>query len=76
LFPEPLEKPGKSFEQAKNNANITNVISSDQIGRFPDANIGDALKRVPGITIQNDQVKPETYHQRSCSQSELCYPEW
>jgi TonB-dependent receptor len=31
------------------------VISSDQIGRFPDANIGDALKRVPGITIQNDQ---------------------
>ena len=35
--------------------NITNIVASDQIGRFPDANIGDALKRVPGITIQQDQ---------------------
>jgi len=25
------------------------------MGRFPDANIGDAIKRVPGITMQNDQ---------------------
>lgn len=44
-----------ALNQQKNNANITNVISSDQVGRFPDANIGDALKRVPGITMQNDQ---------------------
>lgn len=35
--------------------NITNVIAADQIGRFPDANIGDALKRVPGINVQYDQ---------------------
>src|SRR5690606_24938259 len=26
-----------------------------QIGRFPDANIGDALKRIPGISVQVDQ---------------------
>ncbi len=45
----------KAFNQQKTNRNITNVISSDQVGRFPDANIGDALKRVPGITMQNDQ---------------------
>lgn len=45
----------KAFNQQKTNKNITNVISSDQVGRFPDANIGDALKRVPGITMQNDQ---------------------
>lgn len=44
-----------ALNQQKNNPNITNVISSDQVGRFPDANIGDALKRVPGITMQNDQ---------------------
>jgi hypothetical protein len=36
------------LNKQKNNSNITNVISADQIGRFPDANIGDALKRVPG----------------------------
>ncbi|HRW74713.1 MAG: carboxypeptidase-like regulatory domain-containing protein [Lewinellaceae bacterium] len=37
------------------NDNITNVIASDQIGRFPDANIGDAMKRIPGINVQYDQ---------------------
>ncbi|MEL6653727.1 MAG: TonB-dependent receptor plug domain-containing protein [Bacteroidota bacterium] len=36
-------------------ANITNIIAADQIGRFPDANIGDALKRVPGVNVQYDQ---------------------
>ena len=50
-----LKGQAKALNQQKNNANITNVVSSDQIGRFPDANIGDALKRVPGITMQNDQ---------------------
>jgi len=35
--------------------NITNIIAADQIGRFPDQNIGDALKRVPGISVQYDQ---------------------
>lgn len=45
----------KAINKQKTNQNITNVISSDQVGRFPDANIGDALKRVPGITMQNDQ---------------------
>ncbi|WP_292010641.1 TonB-dependent receptor [Chryseobacterium sp.] len=45
----------RALNKQKNNVNITNVISSDQVGRFPDANIGDALKRVPGIAVQNDQ---------------------
>jgi TonB-dependent receptor len=34
---------------------ITNVVAADQIGRFPDANIGDAIKRIPGITVIQDQ---------------------
>lgn len=45
----------KALNQQKNGGNITNIVSADQVGRFPDANIGDALKRVPGITMQNDQ---------------------
>ncbi len=45
----------KALNQQKNNDNITNVVSADQVGRFPDANIGDAMKRIPGITMQNDQ---------------------
>lgn len=50
-----LRGQAKALNQQRNNPNITNIISSDQVGRFPDANIGDALKRVPGITMQNDQ---------------------
>lgn len=50
-----LSGQAKALNKQKNNQNITNVISSDQVGRFPDANIGDALKRVSGITMQNDQ---------------------
>lgn len=45
----------KAINKQKTNINITNVISTDQIGKFPDANIGDAIKRVPGITMQVDQ---------------------
>ncbi|MFN3666380.1 MAG: TonB-dependent receptor [Sediminibacterium sp.] len=50
-----LKGQSKALNQQKNSDNITNIISADQIGRFPDANIGDAIKRVPGVTMQNDQ---------------------
>ncbi len=50
-----LKGQAKALNRQKTNSNITNVIAADQIGRFPDANVGDALKRVPGITMQNDQ---------------------
>ncbi|MGB2128897.1 MAG: TonB-dependent receptor [Flavicella sp.] len=45
----------KALNKQKSNLNITNVISTDQLGKFPDANIGDAIKRVAGITMQVDQ---------------------
>ncbi len=50
-----LRGQARALNQQKSNPNISNIISSDQVGRFPDANIGDALKRVPGVTMQNDQ---------------------
>lgn len=50
-----LKGQARALNQQKTNANITNIVAADQIGRFPDANIGDALKRIPGITMQNDQ---------------------
>ena len=50
-----LKGQAKAINQQRTNDNITNVIAADQIGRFPDANMGDALKRVPGITMQGDQ---------------------
>ncbi len=50
-----LRGQAKALNQQKNNINVTNIVAADQIGRFPDANIGDAMKRIPGITMQNDQ---------------------
>ncbi len=45
----------KAINKQKGNVNITHVVSADQIGKFPDSNIGDALKRISGINVQYDQ---------------------
>lgn len=45
----------RAVNTQKNNLNLTNVVSADQVGKFPDSNIGDALKRIPGINVQYDQ---------------------
>lgn len=50
-----LKGQAKALNQQRNSGNVTNIVAADQIGRFPDANIGDAMKRIPGITMQNDQ---------------------
>lgn len=50
-----LKGQARALNQQKNSERVTNIISADQMGRFPDGNIGDAIKRVPGITMQNDQ---------------------
>lgn len=44
-----------ALAQQQNAPNVTNIVAADQIGRFPDANIGDALKRIPGFTVALDQ---------------------
>ncbi len=50
-----LSGQSRALNTQKNKQNITNIVSTDQIGKFPDANIGDAVKRIPGITMQVDQ---------------------
>lgn len=45
----------KSINTQKNAMNITSIVSNEELSRFPDANIGDALKRIPGINVQYDQ---------------------
>ncbi|MCH8012969.1 MAG: TonB-dependent receptor plug domain-containing protein [Candidatus Marinimicrobia bacterium] len=44
----------KALSQQKSAVNITNIVSSDQIERFPDPNIAEALQRIPAISIQRD----------------------
>ena len=45
----------RAINSQRSNLGITNVVSADQVGKFPDSNIGDALKRISGINVQYDQ---------------------
>ena len=45
----------RALNQQKTAPNITNVVSADQIGQFPDANAAEATQRIPGISIERDQ---------------------
>ena len=45
----------RALNTQKNEMGIVNVVSADQVGKFPDSNIGDALKRISGINVQYDQ---------------------
>lgn len=50
-----LQGQQKALNQQKTADNIKNVISADQIGRFPDPNVAEALQRVPAVNIERDQ---------------------
>ena len=53
-----LQGQARAINQQRANTHITNIVAADQIGRFPDANVGDAMKRVPGIVVDYDQGEP------------------
>lgn len=45
----------RAINAQKNALNLIDVVSADQAGKYPDSNIGDALKRISGINVQYDQ---------------------
>ncbi len=45
----------KALLQQKTALNIKNVVSEDQITKFPDMNAAEVMQRIPGITVQRDQ---------------------
>jgi len=45
----------RALNQQRVNDNVSNIVSADAIGRFPDPNIAEALQRTPGIGIERDQ---------------------
>lgn len=50
-----LQGQQRALNQQKSADNIKNVVSADQIGRFPDPNVAEALQRIPGVNIERDQ---------------------
>ena len=50
-----LEGQVKALNQQRSAENIKNIVSADQIGRFPDLNTAEAVQRIPGASISRDQ---------------------
>jgi TonB-dependent receptor len=48
------EGQARALNQQRTASNLTNIISSDLSGQFPDKTIADAVKRLPGITVETD----------------------
>ncbi len=44
----------KALNRQKNSINISNIVASDQIGRFPDKNAAEATQRIPGLSLNRD----------------------
>lgn len=43
----------QSLEQKRAAASVEEVITSEDVGKMPDKNIADSLKRIPGVTISS-----------------------
>lgn len=48
----------KSIQTKRDAFNIVDAISADDIGRLPDQNTAAALRRLPGVSVQEDQGEP------------------
>ncbi|MXP28215.1 TonB-dependent receptor [Porphyrobacter algicida] len=47
----------RNLDEKRNASGIIDVISSEDIGKFPDSNVAASLQRLPGISIQRDGVR-------------------
>lgn len=48
-----------SIQAQKKAAGVVNVISADDLGKLPDANVADALARIPGVNVVVNQETGE-----------------
>lgn len=44
-----------AINQQRAAENIKSVLDSDMMGQFPDQNVAESLRRLPGISVENDQ---------------------
>jgi TonB-dependent receptor len=51
---EPVTTEVRALQDQRLAPNVENVRSAEEIGKYPDVNIADALKRMPGAGVQND----------------------
>lgn len=49
------EGQARALQQKRTAANVMDVVSADAVGKFPDGNAAEALRRVPGVSLEIDQ---------------------
>lgn len=49
------EGQARALQQKRSAANIMDAVSADAIGKFPDGNAAEALRRIPGVSMEIDQ---------------------
>ena len=54
-----VEGQARALNAQRASQTISNIISSDSFGQFPDKSIADATRRLPGITIERGQGQGE-----------------
>ena len=45
----------KALNKQRASNNIASIVNADAIGNYPDANTSEALQRLPGVSVENDQ---------------------
>lgn len=64
----------KSLDQKRNANAVVEVITAEDVGKFPDKNVADALQRVPGVIVTRDGGEGKNVSVRGLS-SELTLTE-
>src|SRR5688572_1096104 len=49
------EGQARALQQKRSLSNITDIVSADAVGKFPDGNAAEALRRIPGVSLEIDQ---------------------
>ncbi len=49
------EGQARALQQKRSATNVMDIISADAVGKFPDGNAAEALRRVPGVSLEIDQ---------------------
>lgn len=49
------EGQARALQQKRAAGNIMDAVSADAVGKFPDGNAAEALRRVPGVSLEIDQ---------------------
>ena len=45
----------QALKEQRNSDNIESVVHADGVAQLPDANVAEAVQRLPGISVERDQ---------------------